>query len=56
MTGILYQFVHITSHANDKLPGRVHASPSWIFIYSYENQDHNDTGPSNSLKSLVVQS
>jgi len=43
-----------TSHANDKLPSRVYASFSWIFICNYDHQGHNDTGLSNSLKSLVV--
>jgi len=44
----------VTDHVNDIFPCRVYASPSWIFIYSYNHQGHNDTGLSNSIKSLVV--
>jgi len=37
---------------NDKFPGRVNTSPSWIFIYSYDHHGHNDAELSNIIKNM----
>ncbi len=43
--------MNLTGQVNDIFPGRVHAPPSWILIYSYDHHD-NDTGLFNSKKHL----